>query len=118
MCVIKGSVDYSDMKTMLEYCLNVIFRTEYKHHAVDYMIDLLKGNQQVLIKFYSEKKKYKQESPLEYIYRLSSLSSSRLVAESLDLVWGKEESNAGSWKREFKGSLLTGIINLLSVVSL
>lgn len=115
LCIVKGSISYSDIKTMLECCLNVILRTEYKHHAVDYMIDLLKGKQQVLIKLHSEKKKYRQESSLEYIYRLSSHSCSGLVAESLDAVWGREESNAGSWKREFNASLLSGIVNLLSV---
>ena len=113
LCIIKGFTEDSDTQLMFECCLRVIFNTEYKHYALDYTIDLLKGNQRVLVKNFG-KKKTKQEATLEYLYRLSSLSTSKFGANNLDLVWNKEK-NANMWSKKFDGKLYIGAIRLLNV---
>jgi len=113
LCVIKGFTENIDTQLMFECCLRAIFHTEYKHYALDYAIDLLKGNQRVLINNFG-KKKTKQETILEYLYRLSSLSTSKFGANNLDLVWNKDK-NANIWSKKFDGKLYIGAIGLLNV---
>lgn len=116
LCIVQECIDIVDVQPLVEFCFEIVLRTEYKDYAINYMIDLLKGKQRVLVKAFG-KKKQKQEGVLEYLYRLSSASCSKFTATNLDLIWSKEK-NENEWQKEFSKRLYTGIIKLLSVLLL